>query len=92
MPRLQKDCTSVWAQYTIRSKDRDALREKLSDVGVPTAVHYPRPLHLQEAFSHLGHKIGDFPVSEMLAKEVMSLPMSSFLSELEQDYILQKLL
>ena len=89
VPRLQKECTSVWAQYTIRSTDRDGLREKLSEAGIPTAVHYPRPLHLQEAFSYLGYNAGDFPVSEMLASEVMSLPMSSFLKEKDQGEVIR---
>lgn len=63
------------------------MAAKLSATGVPTAVHYPLPLHLQEAFAHLGYSEGDFPVSEMVAKEIISLPMSAFLSEAEQDFV-----
>lgn len=86
-PRIMQQRTSVWAQYTIRVKNRDSLQEKLKAEGSPTAVHYPRPLHLQEAFAFCGGKMGDFPVAENISSEVMSIPMSSFLSENEQDYV-----
>ncbi len=86
-PKIAEGNTSVYAQYSVRVKDREAMVAKLSALGVPTAVHYPLPLHLQEAFAHLGYGEGDFPVSEMVAKEIMSLPMSAFLSEAEQDFV-----
>ncbi|MDD2652560.1 MAG: DegT/DnrJ/EryC1/StrS family aminotransferase [Sulfurimonas sp.] len=86
-PKIAEGNTSVYAQYSVRVKDRETMVAKLSAAGVPTAVHYPLPLHLQEAFAHLGYTEGDFPVSEMVAKEIMSLPMSAFLSETEQDFI-----
>ena len=63
--------------------------EKLSAVGIPTAVHYPLPLHLQEAFKELNYKEGDFPISEMIASQIMSLPMSPYLKESQQDFIIQ---
>ncbi|NLE06022.1 MAG: DegT/DnrJ/EryC1/StrS family aminotransferase, partial [Crenarchaeota archaeon] len=90
-PKIQNDRTSVWAQYTIRVKNRDQLQERLKEKGIPTAVHYPRPLHLQEAFAFCGGKEGDFPVAEKMAGEVMSIPMSAYLSALEQDYICNEL-
>ncbi len=86
-PKIAEGYTSVYAQYSVRVKDREAMVAKLSALGVPTAVHYPLPLHLQEAFAHLGYSEGDFPISEMVAKEIMSLPMSAFLSEAEQDFV-----
>jgi UDP-2-acetamido-2-deoxy-ribo-hexuluronate aminotransferase len=86
-PQVLADRTSVWAQYTVRSDNRDALQEKLKQAGVPTAVHYPRPLHLQEAFEFCGYKLGDFPVAEKIASEVISLPMSAHLTDEEQVYI-----
>jgi len=86
-PKIAEGNTSVYAQYSVRVKDREAMVAKLSTAGVPTAVHYPLPLHLQEAFADLGYSEGDFPVSEMVAKEIMSLPMSAFLSEAEQDFV-----
>ncbi|MBU0600078.1 DegT/DnrJ/EryC1/StrS family aminotransferase [bacterium] len=65
----------VYNQYTIRAKERDRLSMRLLDEGIPTAVHYPIPLHLQEAFSYLKYKKGDFPESERAAREVLSLPI-----------------
>jgi len=79
--------TSVYAQYSVLCKDRDTLMKKLNDAGVPTAVHYPIPLHLQEAFTYLGYKEGDFPISENVGKKIMSLPMSPFLTKEQQDFV-----
>lgn len=88
-PKIADGNTSVYAQYSVRVKDREAMVEKLSKLGVPTAVHYPVPLHMQEAFKDLGYSIGDFPISELVSKEIMSLPMSAYLSEAEQDFVVQ---
>lgn len=88
-PNIAEASTSVYAQYSIRVKDREAMVEKLSKLGVPTAVHYPVPLHMQEAFKDLGYSTGDFPISELVSKEIMSLPMSAYLSEAEQDFVVQ---
>ena len=90
-PKIDPSNTSVFAQYSIRSKERASIIEKLSAQGIPTAVHYPLPLHLQEAFADLGYKEGDFPVSEMVSKEIMSLPMSPYLTEQEQDFIVKSI-
>lgn len=87
-PFVKADRDSVYAQYSIRVKDRDRLISLLSEKSIPTAVHYPIPLHLQEVFSNLGYKVGDFKVSEKVSKEIMSLPMSPFLTQAEQDFII----
>jgi len=71
---------STWAQYTIRVKDRANIMEGLKGRGVPTAVHYPRPLPAQEAFSYLNDS-NEYPVSNRLSETVLSLPMHSFLAE-----------
>ncbi|MDD2384914.1 MAG: DegT/DnrJ/EryC1/StrS family aminotransferase [Sulfurospirillaceae bacterium] len=86
-PTIRADRTSVFAQYSIRTKDREAMAKKLNDAGVPTAVHYPIPLHLQEALAYLGYKKGDFPISEKVGTEIMSLPMSPFLTTEQQDFV-----
>jgi len=86
-PTIMSDRNSMYAQYSIRVKDREAMIKKLNDAGVPTAVHYPIPLHLQEAMHYLGYKKGDFPLSELVGTEIMSLPMSPFLTEAQQDFI-----
>lgn len=88
-PAVTEGNSSVFAQYSIRVKDREAMVEKLSAKDIPTAVHYPVPLHLQEAFANLGYKKGDFPVSEEVSTQIMSLPMSPYLTETQQDFIIE---
>src|SRR5262249_31335721 len=63
--------THVYNQFTVRVQEREALRAHLQDRGIPTEVYYPKPLHLQNAFAYLGHKPGDFPVSEAASAEVL---------------------
>lgn len=79
----------VYNQYTIRSKRRDELKEHLANKGIPTAIHYPMPLHLQEAFAYLGYKKGDFPESERAAGEVLSLPIYPELSEQQVEEVIK---
>jgi len=81
---------SVFAQYTVLVDDRDAVREVLKDAGIPTAVHYPIPLNEQPAYRHLGDP-GVTPVSKALAAKVMSLPMSSYLTQTDQEKIVSAL-
>lgn len=92
LPKIKSDRTSVYAQYSIRVKERNVLIEKLKSAGIPTAVHYPRPLHLQEAYNYLGYKKGDFPISEIVSSEIMSIPMGPFLKREDQDYIIENIM
>ncbi len=91
-PYIKNDRSSVYAQYSIRVKNREKIIKHLNKKGIPTAVHYPTPLHLQECFRYLGYKEGDFEVAEQISKEIMSLPMSPFLSKNDQDSIVKELL
>ena len=91
-PYVKSDRSSVYAQYSIRVKNRDEVIRHLNEQGIPTAVHYPMPLHLQECFEYLGYKEGDFEVAEKVSKEIMSLPMSPFLDKKDQDSIVKELL
>lgn len=75
VPREAPGAQSAWHLYTVRTKHRDALAEELKQNGVSTAVHYPRPIHLQPAMASAGGKVGDLPVSEALSKEVLCLPL-----------------
>lgn len=86
-PKIGDGYTSVYAQYSIRVKDRESFVAKLNTASIPTAIHYPLPLHLQEAFKDLGYKKGDFPLSEKISNEIVSLPMSPFLTKETQEYI-----
>ncbi|MGB2677969.1 MAG: DegT/DnrJ/EryC1/StrS family aminotransferase [Candidatus Acidiferrum sp.] len=65
----------VYHLYVVRVQDREALQGALAEVGIGTGIHYPIPLHLQKAYQHLGYKNGDFPITERVAAEIVSLPM-----------------
>jgi dTDP-4-amino-4,6-dideoxygalactose transaminase len=83
-PVMPPGYAHVYNQFTIRVRDRDALREHLQSRGIPTEIYYPKPLHLQKAFAYLGHKSGDFPESEAASLEVLSLPIYPELTEENQ--------
>ena len=82
--------TSVFAQYTIIVLNREAMQKCLTEVGIPTAVHYPVPINEQPAYKHLCCQ-GCTPVASELAQRVVSLPMSAELSIFDQDRILMAL-
>jgi dTDP-4-amino-4,6-dideoxygalactose transaminase len=87
VPRILPGATSVWAQYTVRAADRDALAARLKAQGIPTAVYYPVPLHRQAAFRGYPWAGDRLPVAERLAGEVLSLPMHPYLDGPAQDRI-----
>lgn len=91
LPYEDEKTTSAWAQYSIRVKNRDEFQKKLKLAGIPTAVHYPMPLHLQKCFTYLGYKKGDFKISEIVSEEIMSLPMNPYLTDEEINYISEQL-
>ncbi|MCX6930680.1 MAG: DegT/DnrJ/EryC1/StrS family aminotransferase, partial [Verrucomicrobia bacterium] len=90
-PAVPPNNTHVYAQYTIRVPNRDQVAEKLKAAGIPTAVYYPKCLHEQPVFAACGNKWGDFPESERASREVLSLPMHPFLTESEQDLVVNSL-
>ncbi len=75
LPRAAKWAEPVWHRYVIRSVARRRAQDYLSRLGIETGIHYPIPIHLQPAFRHLGYRPGDFPTTESLAQEILSLPM-----------------
>jgi dTDP-4-amino-4,6-dideoxygalactose transaminase len=75
VPREASWTKGVYHLYVIRVQDREALQTHLAEAGIGTGIHYPIPLHLQKAYQHLGYKNGDFPVTERVAEEIVSLPM-----------------
>jgi UDP-2-acetamido-2-deoxy-ribo-hexuluronate aminotransferase len=81
LPFVDERATCAFAQYSIRVNNRDEVQKRLKERGIPTAVHYPMPLHLQECFGYLGYKQGDFPIAEKVSKEIMSLPMNPYVSD-----------
>lgn len=99
-PMCEPEVESSWAQYTLRVNDpegrpsartRDALRSHLAEAGIPTAVHYPLPMHLQPAYERHGRGPGSLPVSESLADRVVSLPMHPYLDESTLDRICDRI-
>lgn len=74
-PRIGRNRTHIFHQYTVKTKKRDELHEYLKSQNIPTQIHYPLSLHMQPAFKYLGQKKGNFPVAEKVAKEVISLPI-----------------
>ena len=78
---------SNFQYYAIRCKNRDKLKEYLGKKGISTLIHYPKPIHLQEAYKFLGLKSGDFPVTERVSKEILSLPMYPELTKKQVYYI-----
>ena len=86
-PYIEPHNTSVFAQYTIQVENRQALQDRLNEEGIPTAVHYPIPLHLQPAFAKPGLGSGSFPLAESAADHVVSLPMHPYLNEQDQQKI-----
>jgi len=90
-PFIEPHNRSVYAQYTVEVDERDDVQAKLKAQGIPTAVHYPVPLHLQPAFASLGQGEGSFPRAEAAARRVMSLPMHPDLDEATQDRVVAAL-
>ena len=88
VPDVPTGNVSNWAQYTIEHPDRDGLAAHLKDQGVPTAVYYPIPLHLQPAYEHFPRGEGGLPVTERLKDVVISLPMHSDLDAATQDKVI----
>ena len=77
--------------YVIRAEKREELREFLEKNGISCQIHYPIPLHLQPAYKHLNYKEGDFPVTEKVAKEILSIPLYPELTEEQQNYVISKI-
>ncbi len=93
-PSVPEGYRSAWAQYSIlaqNTKQRKALQDALDQGQIPTAIYYPKPLHLQEAFSFLPYSSGDFPICENVAQRIFSLPMHPYLKLEDQEKIAQTL-
>lgn len=82
---------AVYHLYVVRCEDRDGLRDSLNEVGIGTGIHYPIPLHLQKAYASLGHQQGDFPVTERVALEIVSLPMFPTITAEQQAAVVKEI-
>lgn len=88
LPQVAPGATSVWHQYVIRTPRRDQLMEYLNQREIGTIIHYPIPPHLAEAYKYLGHKEGEFPITEEYAKTVLSIPIYNGMTQEEQDQVI----
>ena len=90
VPTVPVDYTSSWAQYSVLASstvERESIMAALQKEGIPSAIYYRIPLHLQKAYEFLGYKKGDFPISEDFSSRVFSLPMHPYLKEEEIEKI-----
>ena len=88
VPHIPDGLLSAWAQYSVVTEKRECYLARLKESGIPTAIYYPRPLHLQTAFAHLGYRPGDFPVAEQMSERIFSLPMHPYLDAGDQAKII----
>ncbi len=79
--KVPEESLSAYAQFCIESDEREEIQSKLKDNGIPTAVYYPRSLHLLDAYLYLGHKKGAFPETEKVSERILALPMHPYLKE-----------
>lgn len=91
LPQIPEGSTCVYHQYVIRCEEREELIRYLEQREIGTIIHYPIPPHLAEAYQYLGHQEGDFPITEHLAKTVLSIPMYNGMTQEEQDQVIDAL-
>ena len=84
--------TSVYAQYTVLSEQRDEIQQSLKEKDIPSVSYYSVPLHLQRVFNYLGHNKGDFLVAEKVSNQCLSLPMSPYLKETDQQIVVETII
>jgi dTDP-4-amino-4,6-dideoxygalactose transaminase len=91
-PAIESVNHSIYNQYVVRVPERDRVKQHLAERGIATAVYYPIPLHLQECFAYLGHKMGDFPQSERACREVLALPVYPELTDQQVKHVAKSIL
>lgn len=88
LPRVLFDNEHVWHLYVVHTKDRNELQGYLARNGIQSGIHYPKPIHEHGAYQGLGYKLGDFPVSELLSQQCLSLPIFPSMTRLQQDAVI----
>jgi dTDP-4-amino-4,6-dideoxygalactose transaminase len=92
LPDIRSPDEHVFHLYVIRVAERDRVAKKLADMGVSTVVHYPVPFHLQGGYTDLGYREGDFPVTESLSRNILSLPLFPEITSEQIEYVCDSLL
>ena len=88
LPERRADIREVFHLYSVLCEDRDSLQRFLLGRGIDAKVHYPTPMHLQPAAAFLGHQVGDFPTTEKICGQTLSLPVHEFISKEQQDHVI----
>ncbi|MBP3204777.1 MAG: DegT/DnrJ/EryC1/StrS family aminotransferase [Lachnospiraceae bacterium] len=91
LPKVREQADSVWHQYVVRCEERDRLIDHLKEREIGTIIHYPIPPHLSEAYGYLGHRAGDYPITEHYADTVLSIPMYNGMTDEEQSIVIDAL-
>ncbi|MDE7415181.1 MAG: DegT/DnrJ/EryC1/StrS family aminotransferase [Lachnospiraceae bacterium] len=91
LPKVRDGAESIYHQYVIRCAKRETLQKILEQNGIQTQIHYPIPPHLAKCYTYLGHKKGEYPVTETYADEVLSLPIYTGMTFAEQDYVIEQI-
>jgi dTDP-4-amino-4,6-dideoxygalactose transaminase len=91
MPPCREEEFNTFHTFVIQTDHRDELQEYLQEQGIKTTIHYPVPIHLQPAAKELGHKRGDFPVTETQAERILTLPVNQYLTHFEQDDVIREI-
>lgn len=89
LPTIAPWAQTAWHLFVVRSKRRDALQQHLDRLGIETLIHYPTPPHRQAAYAFLGYPAGTFPIAEMLAQEILSLPIGPHLTEAQAEHVIE---
>ncbi|MGL5777567.1 DegT/DnrJ/EryC1/StrS family aminotransferase [Cetobacterium sp.] len=89
LPKVRQGATSVWHLFVIKTDERDRFQKYLEENKVGTVIHYPIPPHLSKAYEYLGYQKGDFPITEIYAEKVLSLPLYNGMTEEEQSYVIE---
>ena len=92
LPYVPSYSKPVWHLYVVRVQDREEMQKQLSSAGIGTGIHYPVPLHQQKAYAHLGHKVGDFLVTEKVTPEIVSLPMFPNITAEQQGHVVHEVI
>jgi dTDP-4-amino-4,6-dideoxygalactose transaminase len=91
LPQVAQDAEHVWHLFVIACQDRDALQAHLEQCGIGTLIHYPVPPHLSQAYADLRYQVGDFPITEQLARTALSIPIGPHLTLEDASFVVEKI-